>query len=280
LKPSSCNRALEDVHYWGIVAETWEKTKPQKLWRAHSDAVNIALLARWLPTKQVERVLKTDLFDEACSAGLYPQLASKAQRVVGIDIALPTLRVNRSRHAGLHMAHADVRWLPFASAAFDVIVSNSTLDHFASPNEIVASLGELYRVLRPGGQLLLTLDNLANPVIALRNALPFRLLHRLGIMPYYVGVTYTPRRLRHMLQRVGFDVLDVDAVMHCPRALVVTMAQALEGRLKLKTQKRLLRGLMAFERLSRWPTRFLTGYFIAVRATKRRDQVEGFAALS
>jgi ubiquinone/menaquinone biosynthesis C-methylase UbiE len=261
------------------VAETWQKTKPQKFWRAHSDAVNVALLERWLPTEQVECVLKTDLFDEACSTGLYPQLASKAQRVVGIDISLSTLHANRLRHTGLHMVHADVRWLPFASEAFDVIVSNSTLDHFTSPNEIVASLCELYRVLRPGGQLLLTLDNLANPVIALRNVLPFRLLHRLGIVPYYIGATYTPHRLRHMLQRVGFDVLDVDAVMHCPRTLVVTMARALEGHLKLKTQKRFLRGLMAFERLSRWPTRFLTGYFIAVRATKRRDQVEGCAAL-
>jgi hypothetical protein len=133
-------------------------------------------------------------------------------------------------------------------------------------------------VLRPGGQLLLTLDNLANPVIALRNALPFRLLHCQGIVPYYMGATYTPRRLQHILQQVGFDVLDVDAVMHCPRMLVVIMARALEGRLKLKTHKRFLRGWMAFERLAQLPTRFLTGYFIAVRATKCRGKVEGVAA--
>jgi hypothetical protein len=94
-------------------------------------------------------------------------------------------------------------------------------------------------------------------------------LYRLGIVPYYIGATSTPRRLRCILQRVGFEVLEVDAVMHCPRALVVMMTQGLEGRLKPKTQRRFLGGLMTFEHLSRWPTRFLTGYFIAVRATKR-----------
>lgn len=268
MKLPSRHGALADVHYWDGVAETWQQTTPHQLWRAHSNAVNLALLTRWLPAERVERLLKTDLFDEACSEGLYPQLASKAQHVVGIDISLSTLHANRSRHAGLSLAHADVRCLPFVSEAFDVIVSNSTLDHFTSPNEINASLCELYRVLRRGGHLLLTLDNLAHPVIALRNVLPFRLLHCLGMVPYYIGVTYTPRRLRRILQRVGFNVLEVDAVMHCPRALVVAMARGLEGRLKLKTQRRLLCGLMAFERLSRWPTRFLTGHFIAVRATK------------
>lgn len=269
MKPPSRHCALEDVHYWGVVAERWRQTNPHKLWRAHSDAVNIALLARWLPAERVERLLKTDLFDEACNDGLYPQLALKVHSVVGIDISISTLHASRSRHTGLRLAHADVRCLPFARETFDVIVSNSTLDHFTSRNEIIASLCELCRVLRTGGQLLLTLDNLANPIIALRNALPFRLLHRLGIVPYYIGATYTPRRLQRILQRVGFDVLDVDAVMHCPRALVVTMAQGLEGRLKPQTQRRFLCGLMAFERLSQWPTRFLTGYFIAVRATKR-----------
>ena len=258
----------EEARYWDAVAETWQKTRSQQLWRAHSDAVNVALLARWLPTERVERLLKTDLFEEAHSSGLYPHLASKAQGVIGIDIALSTLHMSRLRHDVLQVAGADVRCLPFASKSFDVIVSTSTLDHFALSHEIVASLHELCRVLRTGGQLLLTLDNLSNPAVALRNTLPFRLLHRLGIVPYYVGATYTPRRLRHVLQCVGFEVLEVDAVIHCPRVLVVRIAQMLEGRLGPEAQRRFLRYLMAFERLSCWPTRFLTGYFIAVRAMK------------
>ena len=84
----------------------------------------------------------------------------------------------------------------------------STLDHFRSHSEIVTSLRELLRVLRPGGQLLLTLDNPANPLVGLRNALPFGLLHRLRIVPYYVGATCGPRGLRRLLPQVGFEVLE------------------------------------------------------------------------
>jgi ubiquinone/menaquinone biosynthesis C-methylase UbiE len=258
----------EDTHYWDAIAEAWWKRNPQQLWRTHSDAVNIALLERWQPTHKVARLLKTDLFDEAFGDGLSHHLAGIAQSVVGIDIADLTSRMDRGRRDRLQVVRADVRLLPFSSESFDVIVCNSTLDHFKSSHEIKASLYELWRVLRIGGQLLLTLDNLANPIIAVRNALPFPLLNRLGIVPYYVGATYGPRHLRRIVQEVGFEVLAVDAIMHCPRVLMVALAQLLQGRIEPAMQRRFLRSLMAFERLSRWSTRFLTGHFIAIRARK------------
>jgi SAM-dependent methyltransferase len=221
-----------------------------------------------MPRARVERLLKTDLFDEAFSDGLYPHLAPRAQHIVGIDISASIARADRSSQPGLQVAMADVRRLPFASSSFDVIVSNSTLDHFDSRHEIVASLYELHRVLRVGGQLLLTLDNLANPIIAMRNSLPFRLMNWLGLVPYYVGATCGPRGLQQIIQEAGFEVREVEAIMHCPRVLVVALIRLIEGRLRLATQKHLLRGLMPFERLARWPTRFLTGHFIAVNAIK------------
>ena len=259
----------EDARYWNAVAEGWRRTSHQALWRAHSDAVHAALLARWLSSTRVERLLKTDLFDEAFGNGLYPQLVQSVQHIVGIDLSASIVRAERSRYPGLPVAMADVRCLPFATSSFDVIVSNSTLDHFRSPHEIVTSLCELHRVLRVGGQLLLTLDNLANPVIALRNALPCRWLNRLGLVPYYVGATYGPRRLPRILERVGFDIAEVRVVMHCPRIVAVKLAQVLEGWVRPERQRCFLRCLMTFEGLSHWPTRFLTGYFIAVKAMKR-----------
>jgi hypothetical protein len=117
--------------------------------------------------------------------------------------------------------------------------------------------------------LLLTLDNLANPVIALRSALPFRLLNRLKIVPYFVGATLGPSRLRDHLERLGLMVMEVSAVMHFPRILAMAIIRVMEGHFGLKMQKRFLRLLMAFEHLSRWPTRFLTGYFVVVRTIKK-----------
>jgi len=258
----------EKSRYWDTVAKTWQEASPQMLWRAYNDAVNTALFGHWLPDHKVDFLLKTDLFDESLGKGLYPLLELHAKKVIGMDISVLTSRSAKSRHPGL-VVGGDVRRLPFADGVFDIIVSNSTLDHFESSDEIVDSLGELLRVLKPGGLMLLTLDNLVNPVIALRTALPFRLLNRLRIVPYYVGATLGPSRLRDHLEHLGFRVIEICTVMHFPRILAMAMSRVLEGHSGLKIQEGFLNLLMSFERLSRWPTRFLTGYFVAVRAIKK-----------
>ena len=51
-------------------------------------------------------------------------------------------------------------------------------------------------MLKPRAPLILTLDNAANPLIAIRNALPFAMLKRSGVVPYFVGArlrTDTPQ---------------------------------------------------------------------------------------
>lgn len=259
----------EKIKYWDKVAKSWQEARPQTLWRAYSDSLNTALFARWLPENGVENLLKTDLFDESLGDGLCTLLASRVKNIVGVDVSLVTVQSARSRHPNLQATTADVRCLPFADGVFDFIISNSTLDHFQSPDEILDSLHELHRVLRSGGQLLLTLDNLANPVISLRSILPFRLLNRLNIVPYYVGATFGPRRLCHNLKQAGLEVLEVGAVMHFPRIFTVAMARILEIKAEPETRRRFLRFWMSFEHLSHWPTRFLTGHFVAVRAIKR-----------
>lgn len=189
--------------------------------------------------------------------------------MVGIDISILTSQTAKSNHSGIEIIGADVRRLPFADGVFDIVVSNSTLDHFQTSEEIVASLEEIVRVLKPAGQLLLTLDNLANPVIALRAILPFWLLNRLKIVPYYVGATFGPGRLQDCLEHIGLKVIEVSAVMHFPRILAMATSRILERHSGSKTKKQFLNLLMAFESLSYWPTRFLTGYFIAMKAIKR-----------
>jgi SAM-dependent methyltransferase len=248
--------------------ETYQAQGLEQLWRAHSDSVNKALVARWRPAGPVDTLLKTDLFDEAVSDGLSPLLDALAKRVFYMDSALEVHEMAKYRYPCLHTVGADVRHLPFADGTFDGIVSNSTLDHFEFPGDLSVSLQELYRVLRPGGQMILTLDNRSNPVILLRSCLPFRWLKRLKIVPYYVGATVRVKRLESLLRQAGFEVLKTDAILHCPRLLAVRAARWVENHTSRRTQKSYLRLLMAFEGLSRLPTRFLTGYFIAVKVTK------------
>ncbi len=215
------------------------------------------------------RLLKTDIFDEAVSTGVLPRLAVPMESVVGMDVSGAALDSARSRYTRLLAVRADVRRLPFADGSFDAVISNSTLDHFTSPEDIAISLRELHRVLRPGGYLIVTLDNRANPVVALRGLLPYRLLNRLGVVPYFVGATYDPAQLRGALMDAGLVVLDLEAIMHCPRVVAVAAARVVERHTGPAMQRRFLRWLMTFERLAHWPTRFRTGHFVAARATRR-----------
>ena len=184
------------------------------------------------------------------------------------EAVVPVLDMARRHHHQWRVAQADVRRLPFANASFDRIVALSSLEHFDTNRQIEASLVELNRVLRKGGALFLTLDNPANPLVRLCNALPFGLLHRTGLAPYQVGKTCGPVRLRQYLRSAGFSVVESTAVLHCPRALAVGMYRFLQSHASEWMQDRFLRLLMIFEQLGRWPSRSITGYFVAVRADR------------
>jgi SAM-dependent methyltransferase len=255
------------AEYWNDVARAWQHGR-DRTWRAHSDAVNAALCCRWLPAGGVTRLLKTDLFDEATAAGIVPALADRVRDIYGIDTSRETVGLARTQYPAVRGAAADVRSLPFAGASFDAVISNSTLDHFTHAGDITTSLEELHRVLAPGGRLILTLDNAANPAIALRNALPFTWLARLGLVPYFVGTTLGPTKATSVLERIGFRVVEVTAILHCPRVLAVSVARIADAA-GPRWPPRLLRALARFERAERWPTRFRTGHFVAVLSEKR-----------
>jgi SAM-dependent methyltransferase len=253
---------------WTEVAEHWLERAPQSLWRRHSDAVNSILIERWLPRHMIGRVLKTDLFDEAVATGLYPALSRHARSVVALDISPTVSRAATTKYPKLGGFSADVRSLPADSAAFDAIVSLSTLDHFETEASIATALGELFRVLKPGGTLILTLDNAKNPVIAARNRLPYALTHSLGLVPYPVGKTLTPHRAVAATRGAGFSVVECTAIMHAPRVLAIPLMSRLDRAADTQRRAILLRAAMRFESLAKLPSRFLTGHFIAIRAVK------------
>jgi SAM-dependent methyltransferase len=252
--------------YWESVLEDWVGRWPGGAWRAYCDALNLALLKDWLGSQPLGSALKTDLFEEAVGSGLVPLLLERCANVTGVDIAEAAVNAAVARNPALSAQMADVRALPFADGAFDLVVSTSTLDHFDGLRDIAAALAELHRVLAASGKLVLTLDNKANPVVALRGVLPFWLLHRLGLVPYRSGTTCGPARLRRLLEEAGFDVVEMGAVMHSPRVLANRIAQLRDRGGGGEASARIVRGLLRFERLRALPTRWLTGYYIAVLA--------------
>jgi SAM-dependent methyltransferase len=253
---------------WTEVAEDWLARAPQSLWRRHSDAVNSILIERWLPRGIVGRILKTDLFDEAVAGGLYPVLSRHARSVVALDVSARVCEAALAKYPGLESFTADVRSLPAESSSFDAIVSLSTLDHFESEDDIAVALRELCRVLKPGGTLILTLDNAMNPVIATRNALPYSLIHALGLVPYPVGTTLTPAGAKTAVRASGFRLLECTAIMHAPRVVLIPLLNTFDHSARRSLRSGLLSAAMSFESLQSLPTRFVTGHFIAIRASK------------
>ncbi|MCP3951848.1 MAG: class I SAM-dependent methyltransferase [Desulfobacterales bacterium] len=256
------------TEYWDTVSDHWLKSRPDRLWRRHSDAVNTRLLTRWFPDQSTGVFLKTDIFDEITGDGILPNSDVRGWALAGIDISEKILQTARRRGSQLALAATDVRQLPFREATVDVIFSNSTLDHFATKQEIKASIVELCRVLKPGGHLILTIDNPINPVLILRDIIPDSILNRFKIVPYFTGQTLSPGDLRRLFSGLRCEILTCSSVLHCPRFLAVNLARFLDWIAPRRFRARYLELLMRFELLESLPTRYLTGYFTSICCRK------------
>src|SRR5262245_13930012 len=92
--------------YWDETARSMQTGGANRLWRAHSDAVNLGLFSRWLPASP-GWLLKTDLFDESLNDGLLPLLENRAAVVTGIDTSFRTAHAAHDRYRQLRGVVAD-----------------------------------------------------------------------------------------------------------------------------------------------------------------------------
>jgi SAM-dependent methyltransferase len=252
--------------YWDRIGAESARGIDAPLWRAYCDQLHASLIGAWTKGRHFQSALKTDLFEEAMGCGLVPLLLQQSETVLGIDLAAEMVEKAAAANPRLLASAADVRQLAFANASIEFIVSNSTLDHFQHAEDIDRSLAELARVLAPGGLLLVTMDNPLNPVVALRNRLPKTLLGRTALAPYFVGHTYSLGQLEAALCRQGLEIVRQTHLMHVPRILFLHLCRLVNPR--GIAGRTLLRWMLAWERLDRWPSAPLSGHFAAVLARK------------
>jgi SAM-dependent methyltransferase len=218
------------------------------------------------PGMRIQTILKTDLFEEAYGLDeLLYSLPFDASLRLGIDISAATVAraADRGRDSGCRFITADVRRLPFADKCMDIVLSNSTLDHFDTEIEIEDSLHELTRVLKPGGILLVTLDNPRNPLFfLLRVAVPWMRL------PFKLGKTLRLRELVRMLDQAGLELQSTGSLIHNPRFLSTLLFLTLRRLLGSRADRAIQWQLEAFSKLENLPTRAFTGVFIAACARK------------
>lgn len=161
----------------------------------------ISLIDKWDEPGN-KMVLVTDLFEDALvPKGIFEWLQGRYQMVFGIDISKETIKsFYRDRNLNAKRCLVcDVREISFKNNSFDLIVSDSTLDHFKN---IESALTELYRVLRPGGKLILNLNNKFQFFFSLK----IWIKKRLNIKDYSYGYSYSLSYAYELLKRIGFDI--------------------------------------------------------------------------
>jgi SAM-dependent methyltransferase len=102
------------------------------------------------------------IVDVGCGDGMGTELtaalaAPAGHHVVGVDWAAGPLK--RAAERGLTLVRGSLdTGLPFASGSVDVVILSEVVEHLVDTD---GGIAELYRVLRPGGHLVLSTPNLA-----------------------------------------------------------------------------------------------------------------------
>jgi len=252
--------------YWNSVG-----SRPSPAWyldplvAAQKRQVHQELIRRWAGPVIPRRFLKTDLFEEAGNGDrllfdLLPQATA-----IGMDVAPSIVRGAAARAAGSNCRFlaCDVRQLALASGSLDLVVSTSTLDHFDRVEDVRSALNELARVLRPGGRLIVTLDNPLNPIYFV-----LRMICRMRFAPFKLGVTLSAREMSWELTGMGLAVEDTSLLIHNPRLLSTLAFLALRRLLGRNADRPIAWLLAVFAASDRLPTRRYTACFNAVCARK------------
>ena len=93
----------------------------------------------------------TRVLDAGCGEGVLVEEYADRLDITGVDANYSSARVT----------HGSVTALPFADASFDRALCLDVLEHL-SYEEQPRALSELFRVLRPGGELFVSVPNLAH----------------------------------------------------------------------------------------------------------------------
>ena len=95
--------------------------------------------------------IRRPVLDLGCGDGVFGQVLFAEPIDVGIDASVGELAIAQSSGSYRLLVLADGAALPCADAGFETVISNGVLEHV---EDLPAALGEIARVLRPGGRLI------------------------------------------------------------------------------------------------------------------------------
>ncbi len=130
------------------------------------------------------------VLDVGCGVGMYTAAFRRlTPHVYGIEVEGERAREARGRAAGIVQAVGER--LPFADGSFDLVFSHEVREHVEDDH---ACAGEMVRVTRPGGRLIIFVPNRLYPFET--HGIFWRGEYHFGNFP---GVNYLPNPLRRRL---------------------------------------------------------------------------------
>src|SRR5882762_4101335 len=132
-----------------------------------------------------------EIVDVGCGTGAILKQLGTPEKNTGIDLAPEAISFCRQR--GLdNVQQGDIHALPFPDASFDAVVCSSVLYH-QWVSDVEGAIGEMHRVLRPGGTLLINVP-----------AFPF--LHSAHDEAVMTARRFRKREIRQLLQKQDFQI--------------------------------------------------------------------------
>lgn len=151
------------------------------------------------PLNDVNSVL-----DVGCGHGFITSMIAKntKARVTGTDFSKSAVSQAGEFYKlpNLSFVDGDAKKLPFDDNSFDLVVSSEIIEHIPGPQDVIE---EFYRVVKPGGLVLITTPNPWNPQMPIR-----ALLKKLNILKkkQIFDVPISPFKLNDMVEEAGFKI--------------------------------------------------------------------------
>jgi SAM-dependent methyltransferase len=121
---------------------------------------------------------------------------------------------------GIYFVQGNLQNIPFCDNTFSLVTLNSVVEHLENPEPV---LREIYRVLSPGGHLLIHTTNIHSPLILLGKTLPQKIrrilfIRTFGAFEDDVFRTFHRVNTSRLLKRIpGFEVEEFYAVQDINR---------------------------------------------------------------
>jgi SAM-dependent methyltransferase len=167
---------------------------------------------------RIANYLSGHWLDFGCASGGYDEelMARGLERVTGVDVE--QARIDDARRRDLPNAHYtafDGRTLPFADSTFDGTFMNEVFEHVADETKV---LSEVFRVLKPGGTLVLISPNRWFPVDGHFITIGSKTIGPAPLVPWLPQVltrhftsarNYWPGELERHVREAGFAIIEV-----------------------------------------------------------------------